>query len=58
MRQFHVTNQRSYRPSVNIERLWSLVSDQTRTKYADAKADSKVPVIDVVRAVSLIISME
>ncbi|XP_065179464.1 large ribosomal subunit protein uL15-like [Sycon ciliatum] len=50
MRQFHVTNQRSYRPSVNIERLWSLVSDQTRTKYADAKADSKVPVIDVVRA--------
>merc|ERR1711991_749879 len=50
MRQFHLTKQRSFRPTVNIERLWSLVSEQTRAKYADAKPDGKVPVIDVVRA--------
>lgn len=31
--------------------LWTLVSDQTREKYAENK-DGKVPVIDVVEAVS------
>merc|ERR1712183_618773 len=35
-------------PTVNLDKLWSLVSEQTRTKYADSK--DKAPVIDVSRA--------
>ena len=37
-----------YRPGVNLDKLWSLVSEQTRTYYADKK--DKAPVIDVVKA--------
>merc|ERR1711993_81887 len=48
MRHFHLTRQKYFKPSVNLDMLWSLVSDQTREKYADVK--DKAPVIDVVRA--------
>merc|ERR1712057_49891 len=50
MRYFHrQSHGRSYyRPAVNLDKLWSLVSDQTREYYA-AKKD-KAPVIDVVKA--------
>merc|ERR1711976_860573 len=48
MRHFHMTRQKYFRPSVNLDKLWSLVSEQTREKYADVK--DKAPVIDVVRA--------
>ena len=41
-----------HRPSVNLDKLWSLVSDQTRQYYKD-KTDGPVPVIDVIRAVSV-----
>jgi large subunit ribosomal protein L27Ae len=37
-----------YNPVVNIDKLWSLVSEETRTKYATIK--DKVPVIDVTKA--------
>jgi large subunit ribosomal protein L27Ae len=45
-RQSHGVNQ--YCPAVNLDKLWSLVSDQTREYYAD-KTD-KAPVIDCVKA--------
>merc|ERR1712212_949326 len=48
MRHFHLTRQKYWKPAVNLDKLWSLVSDQTREKYADVK--DKAPVIDVVRA--------
>lgn len=50
MRNFHVKKNslKCFMPTINVERLWTLVSDQTRTKYANSK-DGKVPVIDVVR---------
>src|SRR5271156_5514664 len=51
MRNFHVRKNRKYAPSVNIDRLWTLVSEQTREKYAKNK--DKAPVIDCVRAVNL-----
>merc|ERR1719508_192053 len=35
-------------PGVNLDKLWSLVSEQTRLKYAGVKG--KAPVIDVSRA--------
>ncbi|XP_062512596.1 large ribosomal subunit protein uL15-like [Corticium candelabrum] len=49
MRHFHLTKQRYYRPIINLDKLWTLVSEQTRKTYAK-REDKKVPVIDVVRA--------
>jgi ribosomal protein L15 len=52
MRYFHKTNNKFYCPTMNVDKIWSLVTEQTREKYA--KEPSKAPVIDCVRAVSLI----
>merc|ERR1712059_149305 len=50
MRNFHVhpNNANLYQPGINLDKLWSPVSEQTRTKYAGEK--TKAPVIDVSRA--------
>jgi len=50
MRYFHKQNHGAnmYCPTVNLDKLWSLVSDKTREVYAD-KTD-KAPVIDCVKA--------
>merc|ERR1712059_101277 len=50
MRNFHVhpNNANLYQPGINLDKLWSLVSEQTRTKYAGVK--DKAPVIDISRA--------
>ena len=50
MRNFHVhPNQvNQYCPSINLDKIWSIVSEQTRTKYADN--EKKAPVIDISRA--------
>ena len=39
-----------FRPVINVDKLWSLVSEQTRTRYA-ADPEGKAPVIDCVRSV-------
>mgnify|MGYP000123573052 CR=1 FL=1 len=46
MRYFHKTKNKFFCPNINCDRLWSLVSEQTRTKAVAGKA----PVIDCVRA--------
>lgn len=43
-------------PSINLDKLWTLVSDQTRLKYKD-HPEGKAPVIDIVKAVSFFISL-
>ena len=48
MRHFHLTKQRYWCPTINLDRLWSLVSEQTRQAYKD-RVD-KAPVIDVTQA--------
>ena len=48
MRYFHKTQNKFFCPTINVDRLWSLVSDQTREKYATVT--DKAPVIDCVRA--------
>ena len=50
MRNFHVhpNNPIAYCPSINLDKLWSLVSEQTRVKYE--KNTKKAPVIDCTRA--------
>ena len=48
MRYFHKTKQQFHCPTVNVDRLWTLVSDRLRAQYANADANKyKVPVIDV-----------
>lgn len=48
MRHFHLLKNQKHCPSVNVDRLWSLVSRQTRVHYEQVK--DKAPVIDVTRA--------
>jgi len=48
MRHYHLLRNQYYRPPINVDRIWSLVSDETRTHYA-TRTD-KAPVIDVTRA--------
>ena len=48
MRNFHLRRNHHYCPTVNVDKLWTLVSENLRTAYAN-KTD-KAPVIDVVRA--------
>merc|ERR1712149_104738 len=52
MRHFHKTSNQYFCPVVNLDRLWTLVSEQTRTEYQkeEVKAKGKVPVIDVTQA--------
>jgi len=53
MRHFHKTNNKYHCPTVNLDRIWSLVSEQTKKNYA-AKKDGPAPVIDCVQAVCFI----
>jgi ribosomal protein L15 len=50
MRHFHKTQQKYFCPIINLDKIWSLVSTQTREVYA--KKTDKAPVIDCVHAVS------
>ena len=48
MRYFNLRKSLYFSPSINLDRVWSLVSEQTRNTYATNK--TKVPVIDVTKA--------
>ena len=48
MRHFHLTRQSYHKPSINCDKLWTLVSEQTRENAT--KNNSKVVVIDCNRA--------
>ncbi|CDW73509.1 60s ribosomal protein l27a [Stylonychia lemnae] len=37
MRQFHLLRNHQYQPSVNLDKLWSIVSEETRKKAAASK---------------------
>jgi hypothetical protein len=52
MRHFHKTLQRYHCPTIGLDKLWTLVSDATREKYADATESDRLPVIDVTKFVS------
>ena len=54
MRNFHLRKNQHHMPAINLDKLWTLVTEQTKEKYAN-HPEKKVPVIDVVRAVSLLI---
>jgi hypothetical protein len=49
MRKFRLQRNQHFSPSVNVDKLWSLVSEQTRLKAQTSK--DKAAVIDVTKAV-------
>merc|ERR1712216_438594 len=49
MRYFHKTQNKFFCPTVNCDKLWTLVTKQTREVYAASK-DKKAPVIDCTKA--------
>lgn len=53
MRHFRLQQNHFYTPTVNLDKLWALVSEQTRKKAETAK--DKTTVIDVTKAVIIII---
>ena len=52
MRNYHLNKNTKWCKAINLDRVWSLVSENVRQK-SKARKDGKVPVIDVVRAVSI-----
>merc|ERR1712227_47402 len=52
MRHFHKQKNQYHCPTVNIDRLWTLVPTETRREYAKAEVLAKgaVPVIDVTKS--------
>jgi hypothetical protein len=51
MRHFNLQRHHDFCPEVNVDQLWTLVSEDTRKTYATNK--TKVPVIDVTKAVRI-----
>lgn len=47
MRNYHLQRAHDYTPTVNLDKLWTLVSEQSRKK---TEKDGKAPVVDVTRA--------
>ncbi|RZF33587.1 hypothetical protein LSTR_LSTR007710 [Laodelphax striatellus] len=50
MRNYHLRRNHHFCPSINLDKLWTLVSEQTRQKYKANSQQKKAPVIDVVKA--------
>lgn len=49
MRHYHLKRNTSHCPTINLDKLWTLVSEQTRINYSK-KPDGPAPIIDAVRA--------
>merc|ERR1712051_156459 len=49
MRYFNMQRNKFHCPTINVDKVWTLVSEQTRTKYAKAGPKDAVPVIDVTK---------
>ena len=50
MRYFHYKRNPYYKPTVNLDRLWSLVSEKTRLDAEKNKKKGTAPVIDLTQA--------
>ncbi|CAG8469277.1 9475_t:CDS:2 [Dentiscutata erythropus] len=48
MRYFHMTRNKFHRPIINLDKLWTLVSEETRKKHE--KDTSMAPVINILNA--------
>ncbi|XP_038187811.1 60S ribosomal protein L27a-like [Arvicola amphibius] len=50
MRHYHLKWNQSFYPTVNLDKLWTLVSEQTRVNAAKNKTGVLFPIIDVARS--------
>jgi len=57
MRTFHKKPNLSHCPSINIDRLWSLVPEDVYNQAKASSSDDNVPVIDVTKLVSNIMML-
>ncbi|KAI9500702.1 60S ribosomal protein L28 [Coemansia spiralis] len=48
MRYFHKTNNKFWRPIINVDKIWTLVDDESRAKVAENK--ELAPVVDVLKS--------
>jgi large subunit ribosomal protein L27Ae len=48
MRFFHLKRNKLHSPSINLDKIWTLVTDNSRQVYAQNK--DRIPVIDVTKA--------
>lgn len=55
MRNFHLNRNHNFCPTINLDKLWSLVGDKKRAESKDDK-EGKVPVIDLVQFVSIVLT--
>lgn len=53
MRHYHLKRNTTHCPTINLDKLWTLVSEQTRLNYGK-KPEGPAPIIDAVRAVSIL----
>lgn len=51
MRHYHLKRNTTHCPTINLDKLWTLVSEQTRVNHGK-KPDGPAPIINAVRAVS------
>lgn len=51
MRNFHLNRNHSFAPTLNLDKLWSLVGQENRERAA--KEADKIPVVDIVQFVSI-----
>ena len=49
MRHFHLLKNREWEPTINVDKLWTLVPEDVRIKAESAKQGDAVPVIDCVQ---------
>jgi large subunit ribosomal protein L27Ae len=47
MRHFHMLRNHQWAPTINIEKLWSLVPTEAREKYISGAKTDSAPVIDL-----------
>eukprot|EP01110_Echinostelium_bisporum_P003542 TRINITY_DN18634_c0_g1_i1.p1 TRINITY_DN18634_c0_g1~~TRINITY_DN18634_c0_g1_i1.p1 ORF type:complete len:148 (-),score=52.91 TRINITY_DN18634_c0_g1_i1:39-482(-) len=48
-RKFHLLRHKAYCPSININKVWSLIPEETRKQF-ETKKDGTAPVIDVTQS--------
>ena len=53
MRYFHKSMNKYHCPTVNVDKLWSLLSESARDKYLTGEKKTVAPVIDCTRSVSM-----
>ena len=49
MRHFHLTRNKYHCPTLNLDKLWTLVPEDKRSEAIKSASESNAPVIDVVQ---------